>query len=141
MPANTALQIKGLQVPRYGIDPPDISNCHDADDAIEFFNRYSVQLDEWQELVLRSWLSRRADGKWAASKAGLSIARQQGKSLLLEVRCIFGMIFLKEKIIFTAHELRTARAVFNRICEFFEDDSHPEITKLVKVIRKANGLD
>lgn len=131
----------GLQTPRYGIDPKNIDNTHDADDAIELFSRYSYELDEWQETVLRSWMARRKDGRWASTRCGLSVPRQQGKSLLLEVRCIAGLVLLGEKIVLTAHEMRTAKVLFTRLTNFFENEDYPEIRRLVKSIRKANGQE
>jgi len=52
------------------------------------------------------------------------------------------MVALGEKILHTAHEVKTARKAFTRIASFFEDvRNQPELAALVKEIRKTNGQE
>ena len=44
-----------------------------------------------------------------------------------------------EKIIHTAHQVRTAKRSFNRLARYFEDPRYPEIMALAKRIRRTNG--
>ncbi|HWH28811.1 MAG TPA: hypothetical protein VNU26_07590 [Mycobacteriales bacterium] len=93
-------------------------------------------------MVLRSWLGLRADGRYAATRTGLAVPRQNGKNAVLEIRELFGMVVLGEKFLHTAHEVKTARKAFLRIASFFENDRlYPELAGLAKEIRKTNGQE
>jgi phage terminase large subunit-like protein len=84
----------------------------------------------------------RADGKWAASRCGLAVPRQNGKNGVIEMRELYGMITLGEKFLHTAHEVKTARKAFLRLASFFEDGkNYPELAAMVKEIRKTNGQE
>lgn len=131
--------VHGYQTPRYRVVPDSATDFSNGDVAVQLFSSYGQSLDDWQAEVLSDWLALDNDGMFAASNTAISLARQNGKSKLLEARIIFGMIVLKERVFLTAQEARTARTVFARVCEFFEDQSHPEITSLVKQIKKSNG--
>ena len=134
------LTVSGLQEPRLSLVRS--SEVDFADEASEFASAYGLTPDEWQHSVLAGWLAQRADGKWSHSRCGLSVPRQNGKNALLEIRELFGMVGLGEKILHTAHELKTARKAFVRLSSFFEDPvNYPELADLVSVIRKANGQE
>lgn len=129
-----------MQLPLVASVPP--GDDVDAEDAIFLASRYGLTPDPWQELVLRSWLSRRRDGRWSASRAGLAIPRQNGKNALLEIRELFGVVVLGEKWLHTAHEVKTARKAFVRLASFFENPREfPELADLVADIRKTNGQE
>jgi hypothetical protein len=84
----------------------------------------------------------RADGKWAASRCGLAVPRQNGKNAILEMRELFGMVMLGEKFLHTAHEVKTARKAFLRLRSFFDNKHrYPELAALVKDIRQTNGQE
>lgn len=117
---------------------------NEADDAIFLADSFGLVPDEWQENVLRGWLGVLESGRWAAPRCGLSVPRQNGKNGALEVRELFGMVALGERILHTAHEVKTARKAFLRIASFFEDEKHyPELASLVvrNGIRKTNGQE
>lgn len=47
-----------------------------------------------------------------------------------------------ERILHTAHEVKTARKAFERLVSFFEDGrNHPELAETVKTVRKTNGQE
>lgn len=132
-----------MQLPLVSHVPP-AADLTDAEDAIDLGSRYGLTLDEWQETVLRSWLGRRRDGKWAANRAGLAVPRQNGKNAAVEVRELFGLVFLGEKWLHSAHEVKTARKAFVRLASFFENPrQYPELADLVEPggIRKTNGQE
>lgn len=49
------------------------------------------------------------------------------------------MVINGEKILHTAHQVRTAKKSFNRLARMFTDKRHPEVLELVKNIRYTNG--
>lgn len=127
----------GSQEPRYQVEPERAST--DGADAAELFGAYSSQLDPWQRLVLDCWMGKGSDGRYSVTSAGLSVPRQNGKNVILEAREFFGMVISGEKILHTAHQVRTSKKSFRRLVNLFTDKRHPEITELVKQIRFTNG--
>lgn len=121
----------------------DLSQADDLEfnTVLDFFRGYGLTPDPWQVLVLQDWMTKTTAGKWVHPRCGLSVPRQNGKSLLLELRIIYGLVFLQEKILFASHEVRSSDQIFNRLTAFFENPKHPELTALLKKngIRRANG--
>lgn len=127
----------GAQIPRYCIEPERLST--DGADAAALMAAYGNALDEWQRLVLDCWLGRDTSGRYTVTSAGLAVPRQNGKNVCLEGREFFGMVINGEKILHTAHQVRTAKKSFNRLARMFTDKRHPEVLELVKNIRYTNG--
>ena len=127
----------GSQEPRFQVEPERAST--DGADAAELFGAYSSSLDPWQRLVLDCWMGKGTDGRYSVTSAGLSVPRQNGKNVILEAREFFGMVISGEKILHTAHQVRTSKKSFRRLVNLFTDKRHPEITELVKQIRFTNG--
>lgn len=132
--------VRGVQTPRVSVELAQVGNY--ADEASYLTSNYGLTPDPWQEYVLRQWLAYRADGKWTHSRCALSVPRQNGKNALIEIRELFGMVGLGEKILHTAHEVKTARKAFLRLASFFENPKkYPELASLVTDIRKTNGQE
>lgn len=125
---------------RVRLTPQHVAST-DGPDAVFLAARYGLQADDWQADILDGWLARRADGRYAASRCGVAVPRQNGKNGAIEIRELFGMIVLGEKILHTAHEVKTARKAFLRLASFFEDPRSPELRALVKEIRRTNGQE
>jgi len=111
----------------------------DGVDAGDLIAAYGFSLDPWQQLVLNSWLGLDAYGKYSTTSAGLSTPRQNGKNGILEAREFFGLVIRAERILHTAHQVKTAKRSFRRLERLFTDRRHPEIMKMVKQIRRTNG--
>ena len=130
----------GAQVPRVACVPRAVAN--DVEDATFLAGSYGLVADQWQESVLEGWLGIRADGMWAAPRCGLAVPRQNGKNAALEIRELHGMVSLGERILHSAHEVKTARKAFLRLASFFENErTYPELAKLAKEIRRTNGQE
>jgi hypothetical protein len=75
------------------------------------------------------------------------VPRQNGKNALLEIRELYGMVGRGEKILHTAHEVKTAQKHFRRLKFFFgqkaDDPSakFPELNALVENVRSVNGQE
>lgn len=130
-----------MQNPRVSSVPAAVSSA-DADDAAYLAAQYGLKPDPWQLEVLRGWLGLRADGRWAASRCGLSVPRQNGKNALLEMRELYGMVVLGERILHTAHEVKTASKAFRRLLYFFDNPrKFPKLHARTTMVRKANGQE
>lgn len=132
------------QRPRLHVAPPRDRTFGDI--AADFAGDYDLDPDPWQRLILDDWLAEK-NGKWAALTCGLSVPRQNGKNAVLEMRELFGMVGRGEKILHTAHQVKTAQKHFRRLKHFFGskvDDpgaKFPELNALVREIRNVNGQE
>ena len=129
--------MKGSQEPRIKVEPERLTS--DGSDAALLMGEYGCELDEWQQLVLDCWLGRDENGKYNVTSAGLALPRQNGKNVCLEAREFYGLVINGEKILHTAHQVRTSKKSFRRLAAMFTDKRHPEITDIVKNIRYTNG--
>lgn len=129
--------MKGNQIPRIRIEPS--WNQTDGAGASMLMSAYGVKLDEWQELVLNSWLAKDSLNNYIVTSAGLSVPRQNGKNCIIEAREFYGLVVNGERILHTAHQVRTAKRSFRRLVNMFTDKTHPEITGTIKKIRFGVG--
>lgn len=129
-----------MQTPRVRLAPRAKNN--DFEDAAFLAASYGLTPDEWQESVLEAWLGIRHDGRWAASRCGLAVPRQNGKNGVLEIRELYGMVVRGERFLHTAHEVKTARKAFLRLLSFFDNaKKYPELAALAREVRKTNGQE
>lgn len=83
-------------------------------------------------------LAEREDGKWAARNCGLAVPRQNGKSILAVLRVLAGLYILREElIVYTAHQVGTAKEIFRRLVEVIEDN--PDLKSRLKKVSFARG--
>lgn len=129
--------MQGSQEPRIKIEPKRRST--DGGDAALLMGAYGCVLDEWQQTVLDCWLGRDKNDQRNVTSAGLSLPRQNGKNVCLEAREFYGLVVDGERILHTAHQVRTSKKSFRRLAAMFTDKKHPEITDIVKNIRYTNG--
>lgn len=124
---------------------PRASNTF-GDIASWLSGQYGLTPDDWQQLILEDWLAQ-TRGRWASLTCGLSVPRQNGKNGTLEVRELFGMVHRGEKILHTAHQVKTAQKHFRRLKHFFgkkvgdESARFPELNALVAELRNVNGQE
>ena len=129
--------MKGSQEPRIKIEPLRVDS--DGSDASILMSEYGYSLDPWQESVISCWLGKDERNNYNVTSAGLAVPRQNGKNVCLEAREFFGLVVKGERILHTAHQVRTAKKSFRRLAAMFTDKRHPEVTDLVKQIRYTNG--
>lgn len=98
---------KGSQRPRVDVTP--LFHTSAGDDAVDLAAVAGLELDDWQQHVLRGSLGERKDGRWQAFEVGLVVPRQNGKGSILEARELAGLFLFREPmIIHTAHLFSTA---------------------------------
>ena len=116
---------------------PDAADSHWGE-VRDLCAAYGLTFDPWQESVLKIGLGEREDGAWAASRVGLSVPRQSGKTALFEGRELAGLLLYEEPLlIHSAHLVSTALEAFQRIKFYFEN--FDELRRQVKRIREGNG--
>lgn len=130
----------GSQEPRIAIEPPRFDT--DGLDACALAEACGLSPDEWQRLVVRSWLGRDEEDRWAAISCGLSVPRQNGKNAIIEIVELYCLAVLGEKILHTAHRVDTARKSFLRLVQYFEGPrANPDLADMVVTIRRTNGQE
>lgn len=123
--------------PRIRIEPKGHST--DGQGAALLMAEYGVTLDDWQQLVLNAWLLKDHNENYICTSCGLTTPRQNGKNCILEARELYGLLINGERILHTAHQVRTCKASFRRLANIFSDRSHPEIIKAVKRVHYGTG--
>ena len=112
-----------------------------GDAAYEFGASFGITLDPWQKLVMDDWLAV-DDHSWVCSTCGLSVPRQNGKTALVKVRVMYGIFVLGETILFTCHEVRTSRQVFDSLADILNPNGEfPELAAQVQYIKRSNGYE
>lgn len=131
------VKLQGNQTPTKLVLPEYVSSdwkrCHAINAA------GGINLFEWQDEILKGWLGKDAYNHWAATTCAGSLSRQNGKSLGLVVpRINYGMVYLREEVLYTSHLQKTSTETFESVATFF--DSAP-LKKHVKDIKTALGRE
>lgn len=126
----------GSQVPSVRIVPE--YSYSDGADAVKILSIGKLHTDPWQSNVLEDWMGITDEGIWSAQTCGLSVPRQNGKTLDTCGRIAAGMIMYGEWVIYTAHLQKTATETFMELKGLFES---PKLNKYVKEIKSALGRE
>ncbi|GAA3963002.1 hypothetical protein [Gordonia caeni] len=84
----------------------------------------------WQRWSLDNIMAKAADDSWLHPECCLIVPRQNGKSLILSIRVLYGLFKLGEKIIFSAQQWETAKALWKRTWAIIKNT--PSLRKLVE---------
>lgn len=104
----------GAQLPRIHSVPPYASSA--GEEALELAAVAGLELDPWQQLVVREALGEKPDGSWAAFEVAVVVARQNGKGAILETLELAGLFLLGEQlIVHSAHRYDTSMEAFRRL--------------------------
>lgn len=129
-------KLMGSQVPSVRVAPE--CSYSDGNDATKILKVGGLIVDPWQENVLVDWMGRDEEGIWTASTCGLSVPRQNGKTLDATGRIASGMVMYSEWVIYTAHLQKTATETFMELRGLFET---PKLSKYVREIKSAIGRE
>jgi hypothetical protein len=128
----------GSQRPRHSCVP--VYESTTGTEAIELCSLAGLDLDPWQQWVLRGSLGELPTGMWAAPSVGVVVPRQNGKGGILEARELTGLFLLGEPlIIHSAHEAATANEAFERLVNLIMGT--PSLRKMLPTGgRKTRGI-
>lgn len=110
----------------------------DGQDANMILRAGGMILDPWQLSAMCDWMALTPYGRWVNSTCGGSVARQNGKSGLVEGRAEAGMVMYNEEVLYTAHLQKTATETFEEMASFFDT---PKLRKHLKDIKTALGRE
>ena len=130
--------LRGSQEPRLCSLPP--GDGKSGDRAVALAALAGLELDPWQQFVLRAGLRRR-DDRWAAFEVCLIVARQNGKGSVLEALELAALFLFPDVrlILHSAHEFKTAAEAFLRVRALIED--RDEFSRHVARVRTAAGAE
>ena len=126
----------GSQTPSVRVAPEYIYT--DGEDAVKILAASKLYVDPWQANVLNDWMGRIDDDIWSAPTCGLSVPRQNGKTLDTSGRIASGMVMFAEWVVYTAHLQKTATETFMELKGIFESRG---LKKYVKEIKNALGRE
>lgn len=86
--------------------------------ALGIASAIGVELLPWQELILRDWAATDEDGTWANEVNGLSVPRQNGKSVVGLVWAT-ALMLAGYKVLWTEHNYSTTTEMLRRFREVF----------------------
>ncbi len=131
-------ELRGSQTPRIRSAPP--SSYSLADEVLDLVMLAGRIHIPWQAAATTDIMACRSDGKWAAKEVGLLVARQNGKSAVVENVELGWMVFEPGvQILHTAHEMPAALESMRKLIALF--DGHRDLRKLIapRGIRKRGG--
>lgn len=111
--------LSGALEPRVSVCPA--YNQTRGNIAIRLMEAAGKPLEQWQRDAVDVMMSIRDDDhRWLCFEYAEWVARQNGKGAIGEARVLAGFLLLGEKtIIWSAHEVRTAKTAFKRFQELF----------------------
>lgn len=129
--------VYGRQEPRL-LTVPDTAVGTAGQEAINLAASAGLELDPWQQFVLRQGMAENAAGGWAAFECCVNVPRQNGKGGVIEARELWGLFIGKEELILhSAHEFKTAKKAFRRMERLIR--STPDLHKRVKRYWQTTG--
>lgn len=142
-----AEQLTGSQEPTHKLAPPcEWTLGHDA---LAMAELVGIELDEWQVALLLDGLGTvedRRGGKsrprWAAYEVFLELARQNGKSVVLDILALTALYTWRlKRIVYSAHEGLTALEAYARLEELIK--STPALRSITpdRCFRQGNGKE
>ena len=138
-----ARKLFGSQEPTHLITPPDVAYS-DLEAVLDLAQVIGITLDPWQISFFEHALGRRIDeegrSKWAAFNVVIELSRQNGKSILLELRALAGVFaFGEESVVYTAHDGKTVMNAFRRLVQIIE--TTPALKRRVQKMTSGNGKE
>lgn len=127
----------GDQEPTFAYSAP--SRSTDGPAAAVLSSAYLSEPLPWQRSVLDVMLARTDGDRFANPSVGLAVPRQNGKSEVVRARCLYGLVVLGERILYTCQNGDTADEMFQLFAGLFEDEANSELHPLLKAVRRANG--
>jgi len=109
-------------------------------ELIDLAKEVGVELMPWQKFVLEHTHKVKPDGRWASPINTVVVARQSGKSFLMQVRILGGLFLWDEPLqIGSAHRLATSLEQFRQLVSLIETSDY--LAKQIKRIRWSHGSE
>ncbi len=125
--------------PRVRLVPEYASSV--GDEAIDLARGCGLELDDWQQMVVRDALGVLPDSdQFAAFQVGCVVPRQNGKGGIIEAIELAALFLLDDQlVIHSAHQFDTSFEAFLRMTYLME--ANADLSKLVKSMTRAPGKE
>jgi hypothetical protein len=90
-----------------------------GEQAVRLYNLTGRVCQDWQANLLRAIMATNSDGLWTHVKFGYSVPRRNGKSEILAMRELWGLV-TGEHIMHTAHLTSTSHAAWEKLVGFVD---------------------
>lgn len=127
---------KGSAKPRLGSKPLK-RFATKAEEVFEFAEALGITLMPWQRYVLTEGLRVDKDGQFIRRTVGVLVARQQGKSSLMRLRLLAGVVLWGEVWISMAQNLKQAEHQWQEAIALLQNSE--KYAAMIKKIYQANG--
>ena len=128
---------KGSAVPR--LETPAHAGDGVGDALVALADDLGMPLLPWQVHVVTN-AHKGAPGDWSHRVVGLTVARQNGKSALLQLRIIAGLLLWDERLIIaTAQSREVALETFRGVVDLLE--RHPKYVAQIKSVSRSYGRE
>lgn len=87
----------------------------EGEKALTLSGRVGKRSMPWQKRMLFAILRTDADGAWTHPDVVLIVPRQNGKTLIVVLRILFGLFVLGERIVYTAQRWKSAEDAYKRL--------------------------
>jgi len=122
------------------LESPTFDGPSKGDELVELAADLGVDLMPWQVHVVRNAMQLREDGSNAHRVVGLTVARQNGKSMLLQLRIAAGLLLWDERLIVaTAQSRDVALETFRGVVDLIENS--PKYTLQVRSVLRSYGRE
>lgn len=109
-------------------------------ELIELAEKIGIELMDWQKYALINTHKVKPDGRWASPINNIVVARQNGKSFLMQLRILGGLFLWNESLqIGSAHRLSTSLEQFRSLVDIIEGSEF--LASQVKRIRWTHGSE
>ena len=133
-----SVEVLGYPTPRIHTKLNDLPSR--GFELIDLASSLNVDLMPWQKFVLEHTHKVKPDGRWATPLNVTCVARQNGKSFLMQIRILGGLFLWDEPLqIGSAHRLATSLEQFRQLVNLIE--SSDSLSKQVKRIRWSHGSE
>ena len=128
----------GHSIPRIHTPLNDLpSKGHEL---IELAEKIGIELMDWQKFFIINSHKVKPDGRWASPVSVCVVARQNGKSFLMQLRILGGLFLWGESLqIGSAHRLSTSLEQFRSLVDTIESSEF--LASQVKRIRWTHGSE
>lgn len=109
-------------------------------ELIELAEKIGIELMDWQKFFIINSHKVKPDGRWASPVSVCVVARQNGKSFLMQLRILGGLFLWGESLqIGSAHRLSTSLEQFRSLVDTIESSEF--LASQVKRIRWTHGSE
>jgi phage terminase large subunit-like protein len=138
-PTRTTHRVLGRREPTYRLVPEEVTGSR-GQEAIDLAKQAGLVLDGFQEDVLIDGMAV-SGARWAADEVAIIVARQNGKSVDLVIRGLWGPTLGGEKLVlFSAHEFKTARESFLLAKQLVETEAFQRFEPKVSISHGFEGV-